>query len=89
MANISDTFYGLNLRINYTILRNEQIRFGEMQVTAGPFGLSLSESYEEPGSAVGVTLTVVSTGGSNYEIHYETTNTGFDAIFKYQINSMR
>lgn len=81
--------YNDNLRINYTILRNNQIRFGEMQVTTGPFGLSLSESYEEPGSAVGVTFTVVSTGGSDYEIHYETTNTGFDAIFKYQINSMR
>lgn len=77
------------MKINYRINRNNIVRFGELIVTAGPGGLSLTDSYDEPDASVGVTFSVVSTGGTNYEIRYLTTNTGFSATFEYQVNAYR
>ena len=77
------------MKINYKVLRNNNIRFGELMVTAGGGGLSISDSFDEPGPAVGVTFSVASLGGANYEVQYTSTNTGFNATMEFQINSMR
>lgn len=77
------------MKINYKIIRDGNIRFGELFVTAGSGGLSIADDFNEPGTSVGVTFSVASLGGTDYEVQYTTTNTGFTATMEYQINSMR
>ena len=77
------------MKINYRLDRNGLVRFGELIVTAGGGGLSLTDSYDEPAAAVGITFSIASLGGTDYEVRYETTSTGFDVTFEYQINAYR
>ena len=77
------------MKINYRISRDNNIRFGELMVTASVGGLSITDSFEESGAAIGVTFSVASLGGANYEVRYQTSGTGFNATAEFQINSMR
>lgn len=89
-TNIAKSYvYVPAMRINYKIVRDNGVRFGELMVTAGSGGLSISDSFDEPGATTGVTFSVASIGGSDYEIRYTTSSTGFNAIMEYQINIMR
>ena len=84
-----DYSYWNNLQINYRIKRDTAIRSGTLYVSAGSGGLSLSDDFIDSAGDIGVTFSIAATSGTNYEISYVTTNTGFDAVLDYQINVMR
>lgn len=81
--------YNHSLKINYTITRNNNLRFGELQITATSGGLSITDNYEEPSGDVGVVFSIAAISGTDYGIYYTTTNTSNNATLNYQINAMR
>jgi len=86
---IRDYLYWNNLQINYRIFRNNLIRTGTLTVAASSTGLQLSDDFVESGGDVGIIFDIAATTGTNYQLTFTTTNTGFPAVMDYQINVMR
>lgn len=69
--------------LKYSIKRDTSIEVGHLYITNDGVNAGVSGASNELGS-VGVTFTV-NINATNIELKYNTTNTGFDAVFRYSI----
>lgn len=70
--------------IDYSIVRNGNYRCGRLLIVNDGSSATLADNgFVEQGS-VGVTFDVI-ISGANVQLQYTTTNTGFNATFKYSL----
>lgn len=73
-----------NLEISYKITRDDQIRVGVIRIAHDPGTQDLSDDFVENNGDIGVTFSVSHSAGVT-SLQYTTTNTGDDAVMRYQI----
>ena len=77
--------YPVGAVVEYSIARASTTRSGFFRIVHGAgAGASATEEYNESGGALGVTFSFQDTG-SGTTVRYITTNTGDDAVMKYQV----
>jgi len=73
-----------NLEISYKITRDDQIRVGVIRIACDDANQDFSEDFVENNGGIGVTFSLDHTAGTT-SLQYTTTNTGDDAVMRYQV----
>lgn len=83
-SNIAPTQLGAT--INYSIIRNNDVRQGYMRVGHNGSTVVYDEEYTET-TDIGVTLAAYNVSSNVAQLYYTTTNTGYDANLTFTIST--